>query len=132
METKIKAKPFDLNNLNRYFQDTSEDLLNIGYDLSENKDHAALSVVRIEKNITRVLSTLYDEDAKIMYNLLKGHGPSVEEIVSQLIKHYSLEKIAIISGKLRQHVLSTAASQLTVAYLENGTLLRSGNNYGNN
>ncbi len=135
MEEKIKAKPFniekDIDNLNRYIQDRDEDLLNVGYDLSENKDHAALSIVRIEKDVTRVLSTLYDEDAKLMYDLLRGKRPSIEDTVYQLKKHYSLQDLAIISGKLRQHVLSKAGSQLTVAYLENGSLLRSGSNYGN-
>ncbi len=41
-----------------------------------------------------------------------------------------LQDIAIISGKLRRTVLSKASSKLTVAYLENGTLLRSTNNAG--
>lgn len=97
-------------------------------DKTQNKDHAALSIVRIEKDVTRVLSTLYDEDARLMYNLLKGVRPSIEDVVYQLKKHYSLQDLAIISGKLRQHVLSKAGSQLTVAYLENGSLLRSSNN----
>lgn len=114
--------------LNRALQEIDGDLLNVGYDLSENKDHAALSIVRIEKDVTRVLSTLYDEDARLMYNLLKGVRPSIEDVVYQLKKHYSLQDLAIISGKLRQHVLSKAGSQLTVAYLENGSLLRSSNN----
>lgn len=39
-----------------------------------------------------------------------------------------LQDIAIISGKLRKTVLSKAGSQLTVSYLENGTLLRSSTN----
>lgn len=131
MEEKIKAKPFNLDNLNRYLQEIDGDVLNVGYDLSENKDHAALSIVRVEKDVTRVLSTLYDEDARLMYNLLKGGRPSVEDVIYQLEKHYSLQDLAIISGKLRQQVLSKAGSQLTVAYLENGSLLRSGSNYGN-
>lgn len=129
MEEKIKAKPFNLDNLNRYLQEIDGDVLNVGYDLSENKDHAALSIVRVEKDVTRVLSTLYDEDARLMYNLLKGGRPSVEDVIYQLEKHYSLQDIAIISGKLRKTVLSKAGSQLTVAYLENGTLLRNSVNY---
>lgn len=131
MKVEIKAKPFNLDNLNRYLQEIDGDVLNVGYDLSENKDHAALSIVRVEKDVTRVLSTLYDEDARLMYNLLKGGRPSVEDVIYQLEKHYSLQDLAIISGKLRQQVLSKAGSQLTVAYLENGSLLRSGSNYGN-
>jgi hypothetical protein len=119
-----------INNLNRYLQDIDEDVLNISYDASENKDHAALIIFRCEKDVTRVLSTLYDEDARLMYNLLKGGRPSVEDVIYQLEKHYSLQDIAIISGKLRKTVLSKAGSQLTVAYLENGSLLRSSNNYG--
>lgn len=129
MKEKIKAKPFNLDNLNRALQEIDGDLLNVGYDLSENKDHAALSIVRIEKDVTRVLSTLYDEDARLMYNLLKGVRPSVEDVIYQLKKHYSLQELAIISGKLRQTVLSKAGSQLTVEYLENGSLLRSAINY---
>lgn len=129
MKEKIKAKPFNLDNLNRALQEIDGDLLNVGYDLSENKDHAALSIVRIEKDVTRVLSTLYDEDARLMYNLLKGVRPSVEDVIYQLKKHYSLQELAIISGKLRQTVLSKAGSRLTVEYLENGSLLRSAINY---
>lgn len=117
-----------INNLNRYLQDIDEDALNISYDVSENKDHAALIIFRYEKDVTRVLSTLYDEDAQLMYNLLKGGRPSVEDVIYQLEKHYSLQDIAIISGKLRKTVLSKAGSQLTVSYLENGTLLRSSTN----
>ena len=131
MATKITAKPFNIDDLDKYIENSTEDLLNVGIDLSKDKDHTALTVIRAEKDVIRVLSTLYDEDAKIMYNLLKGRGPSVEEIISQLIKHYTLEQLAIISGKIRQHVLSTAGSKLTVAYLENGTLLRSASNYEN-
>lgn len=119
----------DHKSLNRALQEIAGDLLNVGYDLSENKDHAALSIVRIEKDVTRVLSTLYDEDARLMYNLLKGVRPSIEDVIYQLEKHYSLQDLAIISGKLRQTVLSKAGSQLTVAYLENGSLLRSAINY---
>jgi hypothetical protein len=117
-----------INNLNRYLQDIDEDALNISYDVSENKDHAALIIFRYEKDVTRVLSALYDEDARLMYNLLKGGRPSVEDVIYQLEKHYSLQDIAIISGKLRKTVLSKAGSQLTVSYLENGTLLRSSTN----
>lgn len=102
-----------------------EDLLNVSYDISEKKDHTALAIFRVEKEGIRVLSTLYDEDASFMYNLSRGRRPSTDDVIFQLLKHYSLEDIAIISGKLRQHVLSKAGSQLTVAYLENGTLLRS-------
>ena len=117
-----------INNLNRYLQDIDEDALNISYDVSENKDHAALIIFRYEKDVTRVLSALYDEDARLMYNLLQGGRPSVEDVIYQLEKHYSLQDIAIISGKLRKTVLSKAGSQLTVSYLENGTLLRSSTN----
>ena len=124
--TKTKS-----TSLNRSLQEIDRDLLNVGYDLSKNKDHAALSIVRVEKDVTRVLSTLYDEDARLMYNLLKGVRPSIEDIVYQLEKHYSLRDVAIISGKLRNYVQSKAGSQLTVAYLENGTLLRSAKNYEN-
>lgn len=129
MEEKIKAKPFNLDNLNRYLQEIDGDLLNVGYDLSENKDHAALTVARHEKDVLRVLSTIYDREAKLMYNLLKGAIPSIEDVVYMLQKYYSLQDIAIISGKLRKIVLSKAGSQLTVAYLENGSLLRSARNY---
>lgn len=125
MEEEIKAKPFNIENLNRYLQEFDHDLLNVGYDLSETKDHAVMSVVRSEKDGVRVLSTLQDQDANFMYDLLRGKRPSVDELVYQLKKHYSLQDLAIISGKLRQHVLSKAGSQLTVAYLENGSLLRS-------
>lgn len=131
MEEKIKAKPFNINNLNRCLQERDEDALYVGYDLSKNKDHTALIVARHEEDVTRVLSSLYDEDAKFMYNLLRGKRPTIEEFIYQLKKHYSLEDLAIISGKLRQYVLSKAGSQLTVAYLENGSLLRSSSNYGN-
>ena len=61
-----------------------------------------------------------------MYMLMRGYRPSIDDIIYQLKKHYSLQDIAIISGKLKQYVLLKAGSQLTVAYLENGTLLRSG------
>lgn len=131
MEEKIKSKPFNIENLHRYFQESDHDLLNVGYDLSETKDYAAMSVVRSEKDGIRVLSTLQDQDAKFMYDLLRGKRPSTGDFVYQLKKHYSLEELAIISGKLRQYVLSKAGSQLTVAYLENGSLLRSGIDYGN-
>lgn len=124
MDEKIKAKPFNLDNLNQYLKEPDHDLLNTSYDISESKDHAALSTVRVEKDIIKVLSCFYDEDAKIMYNLLKGICPSIEDVIYQLEKHYSLQEIAVISGKLRKTVLSKAASQLTVAYLENGTLLK--------
>ena len=119
------------NSLNRYLQEIDGDVLNVGYDLSEKKDHAALTVARYEDDLIRVLSTLYDEDAKLIYRLLKGICPTIEEIVYQLEKHYSLRDVAVISGKLREYVKSKAGSQLTVAYLENGSLLRSGSNYGN-
>ena len=128
MDEEIKAKPFNLDNLNRYIQEIDGDILNVGYDLSVNKDHAALTVARYEKDVIRVLTTIYDREAKLMYNLLKGVSPSVEDIIYLLEKYYSLQDIAIISGKLRHIVLSKAGSQLTVAYLENGTLLRSTNN----
>lgn len=129
-EVKLKAKPLKLDNLNRYLQEIDGDVLNIGYDLSENKDHAALTVARHEKDLIRVLSTLYDEDAKLVYRLLKGIRPSIDELVYQLEKHYSLRDVTVISGKLREYVKSKAGSQLTIEYLENGTLLRSGGNYG--
>lgn len=131
MEEKIKAKPFDLDNLNKYLQEIDGDVLNVGYDLSENKDHAALTIARHEKDRIRVLSTIYDREAKLMYNLLKGARSSIEDVVYMLDKYYSLQDIAIISGKLRKTVLSKAGSQLTVAYLENGSLLRSASNYEN-
>jgi len=131
MPAEIKAKPFNLDNLNRYLQETDGDVLNVGYDLSENKDHAALTIARHEKDVIRVLSTIYDREAKLMYNLLKGVRPSIEDVVYMLEKYYSLQDIAIISGKLRKTVLSKAGSQLTVAYLENGSLLRSASNYEN-
>lgn len=116
--------------LNRCLWKNNGDVLNVGYDLSENKDHSALSIVRVEKDVTIVLSTFYDEDAQIIYNLLKGVRPSIKDVVYILEKYYSLQDIAIISGKLRKTVLSNAGSQLTVAYLENGSLLRSSINYG--
>ena len=137
MEEKIKAKPFNEkiffeSNLYRYLKEKrekNEDLINVGYDLSESKDHAAMSIVRCENDGITVLSTFQDEEAKLMYNLLNGVCPSIEDIIYQLEKHYSLQDIAIISGKLRKTVLSKAGSQLTVAYLENGSLLRSARNY---
>lgn len=107
-----------IDNLNNHLQDIDEDALNIRYDLSENKDHATLIIFR------------YEKDAKLIYNLLNGALPSIEDIVYMLEKYYSLQDIAIISGKLRKTVLSKAGSQLTVAYLENGSLLRSSNTYG--
>jgi hypothetical protein len=119
-----------IDNLNSHLQDIDEDALNIRYDLSENKDHAALIIFRYEKDVIRVLSTIYDKEAKLIYNLLNGALPSIEDIVYMLEKYYSLQDMAIISGKLRKIVLSKAGSQLTVAYLENGSLLRSSNNYG--
>ena len=119
-----------IDNLNSHLQDIDEDALNIRYDLSENKDHAALIIFRYEKDVIKVLSTIYDKEAKLIYNLLNGGLPSIEDIVYMLEKYYSLQDIAIISGKLRKKVLSKAGSQLTVAYLENGSLLRSSNNYG--
>lgn len=131
MSAEIKEKPFNLDNLNRYLQEIDGDVLNVGYDLSENKDHAALTIARHEKGVIRVLSTIYDREAKLMYNLLKGARPSIEDVVYMLKKYYSLQDIAIISGKLRKTVLSKAGSQLTVAYLENGSLLRSASNYEN-
>lgn len=120
-----------MNNLNRYLEEKDGDVLNASYDLSENKDHAALTIARYENDIIRVLSVIHDEDAKIMYRLLKGIRPTIEEIVFLLEKYSSLRDIAIISGKLREYVKSKAGSQLTIAYLENGSLLRSGSNYGN-
>ena len=117
-----------INNSNSHLQDIDEDALNISYDVSENKDHAALIIFRYEKDVIRVLSTIYDKEAKLIYNLLNGAPPSVEDVIYQLEKHYSLQDIAIISGKLRKTVLSKAGSQLTVSYLENGTLLRSSTN----
>ena len=53
-EVKLKAKPLKLDNLNRYLQEIDGDVLNIGYDLSENKDHAALTVARHEKDLIRL------------------------------------------------------------------------------
>lgn len=98
---------------------------------SHNKDHVALTIVRVEKDVIRVLSSLQDEDARFMYNLMRGYCPSIDEVIFQLKKHYGLQDIAIISGKLRQYVLSKADSQIAVAYLGNRSLLRSGNTYGN-
>ena len=136
MEEKRKAQPFNEkiffeSNLYRYLKDKSkknEDLINVGYDLSESKDHAAMSIVRCENDGVTVLSTFQDEEAKLMYNLLNGVCPSIEDVIYMLEKYYSLQDIAIISGKLRRTVLSKAGSKLTVAYLENGSLLRSSNN----
>lgn len=113
-----------IDNLNSHLQDIDEDALNIRYDLSENKDHAILIIFRYEKDVIRVLSTIYDKEAKLIYNLLNGALPSIEDIVYMLEKYYSLQDIAIISGKLRKTVFSKAGSQLTVAYLESGSLLR--------
>ncbi|MBS5720576.1 MAG: hypothetical protein KHW57_07940 [Clostridium sp.] len=117
-----------INNSNSHLQDIDEDALNISYDVSENKDHAALIIFRYEKDVIRVLSTIHDKEAKLIYNLLNGALPSIEDVVYILEKYYSLQDIAIISGKLRKTVLSKAGSQLTVSYLENGTLLRSTTN----
>lgn len=117
-----------INNSNSHLQDIDEDALNIRYDVSENKDHAALIIFRYEKDVIRVLSTIHDKEAKLIYNLLNGALPSIEDVVYILEKYYSLQDIAIISGKLRKTVLSKAGSQLTVSYLENGTLLRSTTN----
>jgi hypothetical protein len=113
-----------IDNLNGYLQDIDEDALNIRYDVSENKNHAVLIIFRYEKDVIRVLSTIYDKEARLIYNLLNGALPSIEDVVYMLEKHYSLQDIAIISGKLRKTVLSKAGSRLTVDYLENGTLLR--------
>ena len=103
------------------------DLLSVGYDLSESKDHEALTISRIGKDEITVLSFFQDEAARFMYNLMKGYFPSIDDIIFLLKKYYSLQDIAIISGKLRQYVLLKSGSQLTISYLENGTLLRSGN-----
>lgn len=103
-EVKLKAKLFDSDTLNRYFQENDGDILNVGYDLSENKDYATLTVARYEKDLIRVLSTLYNDDAKLIYNLLKGRRPSVNEIVEQLKKHYRLHEINNISCELRDYV----------------------------
>lgn len=113
-----------IDNLNSYLQDIDEDALNIRYDVSENKNHAVLIIFRYEKDVIRVLSTIYDKEARLIYNLLNGALPSIDDVVYMLEKHYSLQDIAIISGKLRKTVLSKACSRLTVDYLENGTLLR--------
>ncbi len=116
-------------NLNRCFREIDGDILNISYDyLSEDKSHVALTIARHEKDVTRILNILHDKEARLMYNVLKGARPFTEDVVNMVEKYYSLQDIAIISGKLRKIVLSKANSQLTVAYLENGTLLRSTTN----
>ncbi len=79
MSEKIKAKPFNLDNLNKYTQERDEDFLNVGYDLSKNKDHAVLTVTRIDKDVMRVLSTFYNEDARFIYDLLRGKYLSVKD-----------------------------------------------------
>lgn len=79
-----------IDNLNSHLQDIDEDALNIRYDLSENKDHATLIIFRYEKDVIRVLSTIYDKEAKLIYNLLNGALPSIEEIVYMLEKYYPL------------------------------------------
>ncbi len=100
------------------------DSLIIGYDISKNKDHESLIISRCEENVMKVLFSFQDEDARFIYNLITGTRPSIDNVIFQLKKYYNLQEIAIISGILRQLVLSEAGSLSTISYLENGSLLR--------
>ena len=87
----------------------------------------------INENKVLILNEFHNYMADFIIRiLLRGETPpflSLDEVVDRIITCYSIREVAIVSGKLRNYVLSKAASKLTLAYLENGSLLRSGANY---
>ena len=109
-----------------------EDILNISYSKSNNNSTLLVSRV-INENKLLIVNEFHNDIADfIIKMLLRGETPpflSLAEVVDRIITCYSIREVAIVSGKLRNYVLSKAASKLTLAYLENGSLLRSAKKY---
>ena len=109
-----------------------EDILNISYSKLNNNSTLIVSRV-INENKLLILNEVHNDIADfIMTILLRKETPpylSLAEVVDRIIMCYSIEEVAIISGKLRKYVLTNAASKLTIAYLENGSLLRNAKKY---
>lgn len=109
-----------------------EDILNISYSKSNNNSTLLVSRV-INENKILMLNEFHNNMADFIIKiLLRRETPtflSLDEVVDRITTCYNIREVAIVSGKLKNYVLSKAASKLTLAYLENGSLLRSAKKY---